>query len=139
MDDATLERIVGIVRGMKSGGMSQDEIVDNLRQMGVAEEELSGILSKAGLQPQSPVPAEPATQPPIAEEHFERLHANVNELHAKHDDLAETLAELSEIRRELQSVKADVSEIKPLLGAMKRLNENLVEINKKMLARLGSE
>ena len=136
MDDATLQRIVGIVKTMQNGGMGQDEITDNLRSMGVSDEELGGILSHAGLGAPA-VPAAPEEiAPPVTEDHIDRLHTNMNELHVKHDELKGSLAGLDDIQRELQDIKAQVADIKPQLGALKRINENLIEINKKMLARL---
>ena len=132
MDDATLQRIVGIVKTMQSSGMEKDAIVENLRSMGVSDDELDGILTESGLQ----APKAPEVIPPVAEEHIERLHTNVNELHVKHDELKGSLAGLDDIQRELQDIKAQVADIKPQLGALKRINENLIEINKKMLARL---
>ena len=126
MDEATLQRIVGIVKTMQSSGMGEKEITDNLRQMGVADEELEGILSGSGIA--KPPAPEPVIAPPVADE-----------LHAKQDDMKASLSGLDDIKRELQGIKAEVADIKPQLGALKRINENLIEINKKMLARLGTK
>ncbi|MFC2174435.1 hypothetical protein ACFLQ2_01010 [archaeon] len=135
MDDATLQRIVGIVKTMQSSGMEKDAIVENLRSMGVSDDELEGILVESGLQ--APKPLEPV--PPVAEEHIERLHTNVNELHVKHDEMKGSLSGIDDIKHELQEIKAEINDIKPQLGALKRINENLIDINKKMLARLATK
>lgn len=141
MDPATIERIVGIVKNMQAGGMTEQQINDNLKSMGVSDDELGSILEKAGIAAPTPVEPEPMPEP-IAlphEEHFERLHSNVTELHEKHEELKGSLSEITALRNEIQAVKTEVDEIKPMIGALKRLNENLIEINKKMLARLETK
>ena len=138
MDGATVERIVGIVKNMQAGGMSEKDITDNLRQMGLAGDELNSVLDAVGLsKPAPPVLQEPATTPP--EEHFERLHTTVAELHDKQDALREDFSEISKLRKELADIKTELDEIKPLLAALKRMNENLMDINRKMLAKLATK
>ena len=133
MDEATVGRIVGIVKNMQAGGMSEKDIIDNLRQMGLSGEELNEVLNAVGMAESKPA-EEPA--PLLPEEHFERLHATVGELHDKQDELKSSFSEISELRRDIAAVKAELDEIRPLVGALKRINENLIEINKKMLTRL---
>jgi len=136
MDEATVERIVGIVKNMRAGGMPEKDVTDNLRQMGLSGGELESVLNAVGITSSKP-PEEPA--PIVPEEHFERLHTTVAELHDKQDELKSSFSEISELRREIKDIKAELDEIKPLVGALKRINENLIEINKKMLARLATK
>jgi len=133
MDEATVKRIVGIVKNMQAGGMPKKDVIDNLRQMGLSGEELNSVLNAVGITASNP-PEEPA--PPIPEEHFERLHATMGDLHEKQDELKGSFSEISNLRKDIKDIKAELDEIKPLVGALKRINENLIEINKKMLARL---
>ena len=143
MDDATAQKLTTVVDTMRDAGMSSAEISDNLKQMGVSPADIDGIL---GAEPAPDLAAEPV--PPLAddslqpaldrqEEHLERLHATVGELHEKHDELAVVLADLDALKKEVEELRLAIGEIKPLVSALQRQNNNLIDINKKMLGKLA--
>jgi DNA-binding transcriptional MerR regulator len=133
MDEETKARVIEIVRDMSSQGLSPADIAEQLRSMGIAEEDITEVMRDVGgAPPAEEAPAEPSMLP---EEHVERLHATVGELHEKQDMQS---SDLLAIREDMERVKADLDEIKPLLAAIKRLNENLMDVNKKMLVKYGA-
>ncbi len=137
MDADTKAKITSIVKDMSSQGMSNPEIGENLRSMGIADADISEIMREIGGDI-APLIDEPVAAPaPIMpqEEHIERLHSTVGELNDKQDMQS---SDLGAIRDDLESIKGDLAEIKPLLSAMKRLNESLIDINKKMLVKYGA-
>lgn len=156
MDAATLQRIIEIVRNMNAQGLSKNEIIDNLRQMGIADEDIETIMKEA--QPDITITdihekteltksmlekgehLKPAMEK--LEEHteeFERLHTTIGELHEKHEEVASKIDDLKTIRDDVEEVKKLLLEIKPLLASIERLNQNLLDINKKMLTKLGTK
>jgi DNA-binding transcriptional MerR regulator len=134
MDEETKARVIEIVRDMSSQGLSPTDIAEQLRSMGIAEEDISEVMRDVG-EPAPPAEEAPAESSALPEEHVERLHATVGELHEKQDMQS---SDLLAIREDMERVKADLDEIKPLLAALKRLNENLMDVNKKMLVKYGA-
>jgi DNA repair ATPase RecN len=156
MDEATLARIAEIVKSMHAQGMTQSEIRENLKQMGVADQDAEDIIRRA--EPEVTMPEVHEKVEAISrkmeegehlkpamekleehEEHFERLHATVGELHEKHDELREAVEELHALREDIDAIKADLKDMKPMLAALKRINEQMIELERKTLARKSAE
>ncbi len=136
MDDATKSKITSIVKDMSAQGMPNAEIEENLRSMGIADADIIEVMRDIGGI--APPVEEPAAAPaPVMpqEEHIERLHSTVGELNDKQDMQS---GDLGAIREDLDAIKTDLAEIRPLLSAMKRMNESLMDINKKMLVKYGA-
>lgn len=153
MERSVFNKIVGIVREMSAQGVTRMDIETNLKQMGLTEDEIEDILAEA--KPEVNV-AEvhekaDATQkllesgdhlkPAIdkLDEHkedLERIHTNLGEMHEKQTLNAK---DLQEIKEDIAEIKRDLAEIKPIIGAVQRLDESLVKINKRMLTRLGGQ
>ncbi|MCD6414641.1 MAG: hypothetical protein J7L23_03355 [Candidatus Diapherotrites archaeon] len=153
MEKSVFNRIVGIVKEMNAQGVTKTEIVSNLKQMGLNDEDIEDIIAAANPETTVADVSEKADQAvkllesgehlkPAMEklgehgEHFERIHAHLNEIHEKNVTTGE---DTKAIREELADLKREVDEIKPLVASIKRLNEDLIKINKKMLTRLDTK
>jgi len=149
------QRLVDVVKGMNARGMSKSEIMDNLRQMGIPDSDIDEIIKEAqpevniaevhehALETRKMIEKGEHLKPVVEtlgkqEEHFERLHATVGELHEKHEEMKASIEEIKEIKKDIAQIEEELAEIKPMLAAIKRLQENLLDINKKMLLKFGS-
>ncbi len=152
MDETTIARLSELVKGMHDQGMSVKQIEENLEQMGISREDIKVIVTRAGLKPSTvdiheevtavkeAISTGEAVKPVVeklgeAEEHFERLHAKMDMLHEKHKEVSQAVSELSELRAELSEIKNLLLEIRAAVAATKKLQEDLIEINRRVLAR----
>ncbi len=152
MDDATLKRLADLVKSMHDQGLSVDQIKDNLSQMGISNDDISIVISEAGLIPNTvdvhkevsaireAVETGKAVKPVMdklsnAEEHFERLHTKVDLLNEKHGEISEKMDKLSYMETEIAEMRQVLLEMKAILSAIKQLQEELIEINRKVLAK----
>lgn len=160
MEEAKEKEIIEIIRAMNATGMTQSEIRENLRMMGLEEGEIAGILEKAQTKPttrevheavkaiQEKIETGEHIKPAMEaiEEHreatgeikekVEEISAGLGELHEKHEELKARFATIEEVSSELEGLKKLMLEMKPLLAAIKDLQEKLVETNTEMLMRL---
>ncbi|GEM_PF-5480555 len=152
MDEATLKRLAGLVKSMHDQGLAVDQIKENLEQMGIAKDDISLIISEAGLMPNTvdvhkevsalreAMETGQAVKPVVeklgeTEDHFERLHTKVDLLHEKHGEIEARLEDLAELKAEIAEVKQLLLEIKPVVMAIKKLQEDLLEVSRSILAR----
>ena len=152
MDEATLARLSELVKGMHEQGMSVKQISDNLSQMGISNEDIDVIVSRAGLAPNTAdihdavntvnqqISTGEAVKPVMdklneADEHFERLHQGINSLHEKHNELSKDIQGLSASSQELSEIKSMLIEVRELLNAVKDLQMQLLDVNKKILMK----
>ena len=152
MDEATIERLSDLVKGMHDQGMSVKQIQDNLVQMGISSQDIDVIISRAGLKPSASdihenvvsvkraIETGEAVKPVVeklgeAEEHFERIHSSLNRLHEKHGEISERLSRLSASQSDIQEIKELLYELRDTMNAIKKLQQDLIEINRRVLVR----
>ncbi len=152
MDEATIQRLASLVKGMHDQGMSVKQIEDNLSQMGIAKSDINVILARAGIKPSTADVHEEVSSvkrsietgeafKPVVEklgethEHLGRLHTEISALHEKHEELSSQVSKLASSQSDIQEMKALLYEIKDLLEAVKKLQQDLIEINRKVLAK----
>jgi DNA-binding transcriptional MerR regulator len=135
------DKLVSIVQGMNSQGMSRAEIKETLKQLGLEPDDIGIVMEKA--RP-AVTPSELSEKtdeihetlrsgehlgPALSKldehsEHFDRIHASLN-----------GLADLRSIKAELDEVKDILLEIKPVLSAIQKLDRGMLELNRKVLTR----
>jgi chromosome segregation ATPase len=150
------DKLVGIVQGMSSQGMSKAEIEETLKQLGLEPDDVGVVMERA--RP-AVTPSELSEKtdeihetlrsgehlkPALSKldehsEHFDRIHTSLNGLHEKHEDLHREVADLRSIKAELDEVKDILLEIKPVLSAIQKLDKGMLELNRKMLTRAPSK
>jgi len=146
-------KIVGIVKEMSAQGVPRKDIETNLRQMGLSEDEIADIITEAKpqvnvaevheqtVETKAILESGDHLQPAIKklDEHkddLERIHTHLGEVHEKQSLTSE---EIKIIKEDLEEIRKDIEEMKPMIAAVKRLDESLIKINKKMLTRLGGQ
>ncbi len=67
---------------------------------------------------------------------LETINQKINTLHTKHEEIEKNLNETSFLKSEIREVKEMLIELKPLIKGMADLQQQLIEINKKMLLKL---
>lgn len=153
MERSVFNRIVGIVKEMNAQGVAESEIQNNLKQMGLNEEEIEEIITRAKPQVNVAEVHEQASKtkqmiesgehlkPAMQKldensENMERVHTHLGEIHEKQQGASE---DIEEIRKEIEEIKEDIAEIKPMIASIKRLNDSMIKLNKKMLTQLSAE
>lgn len=160
MEEAKEKEIIEIIKAMNATGMTQAEIKENLRMMGLSDEEIDPILEKAQTKPttrevheavkaiQEQIETGEHIKPAMEAigEHREEtaavkgkvdeISAGMGELHEKHEELKARFATIEEVSSELEELKKLMLEMKPMLAAVKDMQEKLLETNTEILIRL---